>query len=351
LKRALVVGLGYHPGHFLHMEAFIEMFQKLDYSVYWYFSTRYDKTSSNTSRLNLFSLRKIDASIIYTPSLFNFLVIPYLRIIRRSHVYFYFHEPFDTIRSYKNSGFSISRIFMLLCIGFTNKLCCLASSSILLGSDRSLEVYSRKYLVYNRNFRKLPLIYPDVEVSKSIVHKKKYISYIGTVASDHAFDSFLSFLISAVKDSDLRNFSFLIATSSTLPISMINTLKKYDIYNQVKLVHGTYMDDDFINNCYAESMIVWNAYIRGMQSGVLARSFMFAAPVLVYSKNINEYVKDKVNSYFISDLNDFEQFKNAIMFCFENLAFLTTKARDTFDWTFNYNNYLSIFNNERNNSN
>ena len=324
------------------------MFRSLDYTVYTYFEKRYGKPSSNKSVVDLFSLQKIDISIIYTPSLFNFVVIVYLRILRRSNVYFYFHEPFDTIRSYKDSGFSMSRICMMFCIDFTNKLCCLASSFILLGSDRSLEVYMRKYLVYNRNFQKLPLIYPDKDISKNIIQKKKYISYIGTVASDHAFDNFFNFLISAVKDSKLRNFSFLIATSSTLPTSKIKTLKKYDVYNQVKLVHGTYMDDDFINNCYAESMMVWNAYLRGMQSGVLARSFMFATPVLVYRKNINEYVRDKVNSYFITDLNDIDQFKHAIMFCFENIAFLTTNARDTFDSTFNYNNYLSIFNNERN---
>jgi hypothetical protein len=351
MKRALVVGLGYHPGHFLHMLAFIEMFRKLNYTVYDCFENRYDKTSSKISRLKLFSLQKIDVSIIYTPSLFNFIVVPYLRIIRRSHVYFYFHEPFDTVKSYKDAGFSMSRILMLMCIDLTNKLCCFASSVILLGSDRSLNVYYRKYLVYNRNFQKLPLIYPDKEVSKNIFQKKKYISYIGTVASDHAFENFFSFIISAVSDNKFRNFSFLIATSSTLPITMFNTLKKYDVYNQVKLVHGTYMDDDFINNCYAESMMVWNAYVRGMQSGVLARSFMFATPVLVYRENINEFVRDKINSYFITDLNDFEQFKNAIVYCFENLEFLTKNARDTFDWTFNYNNYLSIFNNERNNSN
>lgn len=343
MKNALIVGLGYHPGHKLHMVAFNEMLLNLDYSVFNLFHKRYITTDEKISSISLFSLTKIDVSIIYSPSILNFLAIIYLKVFRRSNVYFYFHEPFDSIVSYRNAGFSLFRIFKLLCFDLTNVLCVLSSFTIILGSDKSLSVFKRKFRYYNRNVIKMPLIYPAIDVNESSISKKKYISYIGTIASDHAFESFFNLMISSLKDNDLQNFAFLIATSSTLSSSMINSLKEIDVSKRVRLFQGKYMTDDFINNCYYESILVWNAYTRGMQSGVLARSFLYATPVLVNKNNSNEYVMDRFNSYFISDLSDSNQFKNAILFTSRNLLYLSYNARETYNKNFNYNNYLDIF--------
>ena len=343
MKNALIVGLGYHPGHKLHMVAFNELLLNLDYSVFTLFHKRYNTTDEKISSISLFSLTKIDVSIIYSPSILNFLAIIYLKVFRRSKVYFYFHEPFDSIVSYRNAGYSLFRIFKLLCFDLTNVLCVLSSFTIILGSEKSLSVFKRKFRYCNRNVIKMPLIYPAIDVSESSISKKKYISYIGTIASDHAFESFFNLMISSLKDSDLQNFVFLIATSSTLSSSMINSLKEIDVSKRVTLFQGKYMTDDFINNCYKESMLVWNAYTRGMQSGVLARSFLYATPVIVNQNNSNEYVTDRFNSYFISDLNDFCQFKNAIVFTTKNQLFLSNNARETYNENFNYYNFLNIF--------
>lgn len=351
MKKALIVGLGYHPGHLLHMKAFVEMFRALNHKVYRFYNKKYDSEAEEPQNINLLSFKRITTSVIYSPSLFNFLFIIYLRLIRKSTVYFYFHEPFEGIHAYKSSGFSNFKIFQLYCFDILNKLCLLISDFILLGSDKSISVFLKKYVHYNRHFAKMSLIYPSIILNPYHLKNKKYISYIGTIATDHAFEKFFDFLIRAIQDKHFDKQHFLIATSSNIPKAYLSRLNKCQKKGNVIIYQGKFMSDDFINKCYSESTIVWNAYIRGMQSGVLARSFMFASPVIIYGPNANEYVTHEYNSFFLSDLCNYEEFKNGVNCILTNQAAFSENSLKTYNKYFNFKNYLELFNYERNKGN
>jgi glycosyltransferase involved in cell wall biosynthesis len=67
-----------------------------------------------------------------------------------------------------------------------------------------------------------------------------------------------------------------------------------------------------INKYYAKSTVVWNAYKRSMQSGVLAKAYMFGTPVVVSILNKSEYFLDRENGVLVSGKYDFTEIQDAI---------------------------------------
>ena len=51
--------------------------------------------------------------------------------------------------------------------------------------------------------------------------------------------------------------------------------------DRLKLVVGKPMSNLEINNYFNKSLVVWNAYRRSMQSGVLPKAYMFGTPVII----------------------------------------------------------------------
>ena len=98
-----------------------------------------------------------------------------------------------------------------------------------------------------------------------------------------------------------------------------------------------------INNYFEKSVLVWNAYNRSMQSGVLPKAFMFGAPVVMLKKNENEFMQNKITGILIEDNNDVYEIKNAIEFILSKRDFFFVNCRFKFKESFYYKNKLDVF--------
>ena len=186
------------------------------------------------------------------------------------------------------------------------------------------------------------MLFKDELESKIDVSNKIYISYIGTIAEDHAFHKFINFVIYAIDNSLFKDHCFLIATGSNLNNKHDRILEKYKFTNRIKIVQGSYLSNDEINSYYLSSILVWNAYDRTMQSGVLAKAFMFGTPVISLKKNSNEFVINLVTGIEImSNDNDIE-ISNAISYVISNINYISSNCRNKFFNTFFYRSKIKL---------
>ena len=158
------------------------------------------------------------------------------------------------------------------------------------------------------------------------------------MAADHSFQEYLEFVEWAVTNNKLEGIRFMISTKSEFEIPEI--IKNS---NRVSIHKGIPMTDEEINTYYSSSIAVWNAYARTTQSGVLAKSFMFATPAVVMRANLNEFTHDGVNVVAIEDNSDKEQIAAAIQKIYENQESFSTECRREFEKSFYYRVYNELF--------
>ena len=105
------------------------------------------------------------------------------------------------------------------------------------------------------------------------------------------------------------------------------------------------MTDEEINHWYASSYVVWNAYSRTTQSGVLAKSFMFGTPAVVMSKNLCEVASNGVEVIAVNDNKDKKQIEDAVTEIIRNFTSYSKVCRERFLSTFFYRNYNELLRN------
>lgn len=103
------------------------------------------------------------------------------------------------------------------------------------------------------------------------------------------------------------------------------------------------MSNDEINEYYASTYVVWNAYARTTQSGVLAKAFMFGTPAIVLRKNSNEFMRDGIEVVAIEDNTDNSQIVRAIQQIRNNFEIYSRNCRMQFQRLFFYKQYNSQF--------
>lgn len=345
---ALIVSLNFNPGHFSHLIANYKLFEELDYKPFLFINDSFTKMDVDNKydkiyNLNNFKKTEIGVAVFWFPSLNNIWQIVKLNIFFKSKIVYVFHEPFDSFKNYYKSGFGVIKILKIFLINLLNILILFLSDSVILPSNSSLLLYKKKYKWINKNFRSIPLIFDDESDGIIEIDNKKFISYIGTVAADHAFDKYVNFAEKAMQNCWFKNFTFLIATSSTIPEVERKRLKKFIDNGKIVIVEGSPMSNQEINEFYNKSAVVWNAYNRSMQSGVLPKAFMFGTPVILLEKNANEFVNNKKDCVFLSNNEDTLEIKEAINFIEFNQKEFKNNCRDKFLSTFYYKSKIEIF--------
>ncbi|WP_300805089.1 hypothetical protein, partial [uncultured Duncaniella sp.] len=186
----------------------------------------------------------------------------------------------------------------------------------------------------NSHYNYLPLMYAD-ERNQSLTNiKRQYISYIGGISNDHAFGEYVDFIYEAYKNNTFHNIKFLIASWRDIPEDKrIHEMLSAGVLD---VSSGKPMSNDQINRYYASTYIVWNAYNRSTQSGVLAKSFMFGTPGLVMRKNLSEFVEDKREVIAIDDNTDFSQISTAVDVVIQNFNHFSTEARQNYERNYDY---------------
>ena len=210
------------------------------------------------------------------------------------------------------------------------------SDCILIPSRKAVEYYQKNPKYKNSNVQYVPLLYDDEAISMEPCNRQ-YISYIGTVAADHSFDEFIKYVEKAIDSNWNPGYNYLIATKSEFDVP-----DKLSSSTRVVIKKGTPLTNDEINHAYASSILVWNAYTRTTQSGVLAKAYMFGTPALVMKHNLNEFMIDKQTVFSISDNTDVNEIQNGVENIILSFDSYTKSCRDLFLTHFYYRNYNKI---------
>lgn len=345
---ALITSLKFHPGHFSHLVANYRMFEELGYKPILYVHPSFGTMDPENKYVKINSLTGISrtdvkVAVFWFPSLKNIVEIFRLRTFCKARVLYVYHEPFDSLKSYYKAGFSFSKIIRICLIGIANIPVLLMSHNVILPSDVALSIYEQKYRWLNGHYSMIPLLFDDEAKGREQLHERKYISYIGTIAADHAFDRFVEFVYTSVKNRWFHGYVFLIATRSQLPESSRRLLKDYIASGEVVVNDGDIMTNQTINDYYSKSAVVWNAYNRSMQSGVLPKAYMFGVPVIVLAKNGGSLVDNEKTGILVDDNRDVFELRAAVEKLLTNRKFWHDNCREKFLNTFFYGVYSREF--------
>lgn len=334
---AIIVSLNFNPGHVSHLIASYKQMEELGYSSVYYVNPLFaeflpDNVSIITSD---FKIPKCEVAVITFPSLHNLPLIQRLRK-QGTKIIYIFHEPLAPLSHYRASGFSYKYLVKLWIIDHINSLTVKWSDCILIPSKKAIEYYQKNPKYKNPKVQYIPLLYDDEAINARPCNRQ-YISYIGTVAADHSFDEFLKYVEKAIDYNWNPEYKFLIATKSEFDIP-----EKLSVCSRVVIKKGTPLTNEEINNAYSSSILVWNAYTRTTQSGVLAKAYMFGTPALVMKHNLNEFMVDKQTVFSIIDNTDVNEIQSGIDDIIRNFVKYTANCRDSFLSLFYYRNYNKI---------
>lgn len=336
---ALIISLNFHPGHVSHMVASYRQFEELGYETKCLVDEGFVPFLPKDSRICIYEQNKVknvDVAVFLFPSHKNILLIRRLKQLG-SKIIYVFHEPLGPMKVYRKAGFSYKYLVKLWVINRISALTVKWSDVVLLPSKKAVEYYNANPLYKNENAHYLPLLYDDERTTEQPQLHRDFFGYIGTVAADHSFNEYLQFVEWAISNNRLPRLKFLIATKSEfeVPQALANSPR-------VVIQKGRPLSDDEINEYYASTFVVWNAYARTTQSGVLAKSFMFGTPAIVLRKNLSEFTEDGKEVVAIDDNTSFEQVEGAVVRIMESYTEFSDAARKRFENSFYYKKYNEL---------
>ena len=346
MEQALIISLNFNPGHVSHLMAGYKQFEELGYNSVYYIDKKFVSLLPEESEVYIQGrggkkLCNVKVALFLFPSQYNLIEIIKLKVrFRELKIIYIFHEPMESLRIYSKSGFTSKMLFKALVTNMINTCVVWMSNVILLPSDKAIKLYDKKKYYLNRNRYYIPLMFDDESNENTQQIERKYFSYIGTIASDHSFKEFLNFVEWAINNSKLMSLNFMIASKNRL--NRDTRIQKLISSGRLSLIDGSPLTNEQINKCYCSSYIVWNAYIRTTQSGVLVKSFMFGTPVIVLEKNISEFA---VNGYEVVSIRynySFEEINKAVETILSDFSRYSNNCRQRFLNTFYYKNHNQI---------
>jgi glycosyltransferase involved in cell wall biosynthesis len=343
---ALVVSLKFNPGHFSHLVANYRLLEEAGFTPYLYVHRAFNAMDPRNefrkvnSATDLSGLAPVRLAVFWFPSLKNVVEVVRLRLRWRSCIVYVLHEPFESFQRYRANGLRATRIWA---INLVNIVVLLLSHAVILPSGSALRRYEERYGWLRRRYSLVPLLFDDEAGPTATPIGKRYIAYIGTVAPDHAFDRFAEFAHKAMSEGWFPELKFAIATSSTIPATQLALLQPHVDAGRLVVTSAHALSTDEINSFYRGSVVVWNAYNRSMQSGVLPKAYMFGAAVISLMRNANEYVEDGVTGILIDDNKDVQAIRIAVQRILDRRDAFFSACRRAFLVTFYYRNRLTIF--------
>jgi len=253
-------------------------------------------------------------------------------------VWYIYHEPWESLRSYLQTE-NYSVVLKLLAAHYLSVKMLKTADGVILPSQRCVTAYERADVQYNQRYFEIPLLFDD-EAGQLLNEERIYFSYIGNITKAHGFAEFIQFVRFALKRNlDIR---FLIASRFPLPDYLARDEMIANSPDRVVVRCGRPLTNSEINLCYAQSVCVWNVYLRSTQSGVLAKATMFGTPVLASEAgSFPEFVTDHQEGRLLGSadpetvLQAYEEIRN-------DLARFSANSRRRFLSTFHYNAQLDL---------
>jgi len=345
---AILASKRFNPGHISHIEANSKLLEEqgfdVRFSVHDLFLAFPGSSFKNREARasDYLHLRAGDLFIVWFPSLsvlFNILLV---RLLSAATIVYVFHEPYTSFASYREAGFSRMKALKVTAISLVNWLICSLSHKIILPSARAYNALPAARCNTDR-YAKINLLFSD-EVSPDQLKKPRtFISYVGTIAEDHAFEEFVRLIHGCILNKALMPYRFLVATRSHIPEQLSAVIDQCVLSGRLLVQSGTPMTNDQINDFYSQSYVVWNAYKRSMQSGVLPKAYMYGTPVIMSTSNQSEYFEDGIHGALISDQYTADEFESAILKMQPTWHILSQNCRDFFLQNFDYRALAGIY--------
>ena len=346
--KAILVSKRFNPGHISHIVANSKLLEEHGFVVRFCLHEDFMTFPGNSFHnrvartTDFVTLSSKDFFIVWFPSLsilFNLLAVRFLTSATIAYVH---HEPYTSFASYRAAGFSRSKALKITAISLVNWVICSLSHKIILPSTRAFNALPAAKTNTDR-YAKINLLFSDEVLTGQLKQPRIYISYIGTIAEDHAFEEFVHLMHLSISNNSLTSHKFLIATRSKIPEKLSAVIEYGVSSGRLVVQSGVAMTNHQINCFYAQSYVVWNAYKRSMQSGVLPKAYMFGAPVMMSNSNQSEYFEVGVHGALISDQYSSVEFEDAILKMHANWHKLSENCRSFYLKNFDYRALASTF--------
>jgi len=342
--KVVMVSHNFNPGHFSHLYANYKLVVDSGLTAGFHWNDKFDKFLGDNEihKANVTDISKDDIYVVWFPSLKALAEMAYLRLTSKGQIVYVLHEPFDSIKAYLNSGFGVVKTSKITIISFFNYLMVQCAHKIILPSDKALTTFKSRYN-FSGKYTKIPLMFDDESKAILSFSKRRYISYIGTIAEDHAFDKFIEFVLYALNNNLFPKYIYLIATRSVLNVDIVKKLEIFVDEKKVIIVSGNSMSNSEINGYFEKSIVVWNAYRRSMQSGILPKAYMFGTPVIISDKNRSEYFSDDVTGKEVVGAYNAKDVVKSIDLIMNNFSKYSKNCRKTFLQHFYYKSFSEKF--------
>jgi hypothetical protein len=344
MEIVVVVSLRFNPGHYSHLIATYQLVLDAGLEPILYLHPEFKQMNPDTkyrtvySSAELYRIGNFHLAIFWFPSTKNIMEIVRLKYLHHARLIYIYHEPFESVSQYVAAGFSFFKVVKILMVNAVSLLTVALVDRVVLPSTKAFDIYKRKYRWLNRDFAKVPLIFDDEASQADLALPKTTIAYIGTVAADHAFDRFVDFVEAAVQGEWFVDYRFAIGTKSKIPEEQMKKLRHLVESGRLKITQGKPLTTGEINGFYRDSLIVWNAYNRSMQSGVLPKAYMFGAAVIVCRVGKSEFVEHEVTGMVVNSNDDVDEIKRAVEKVVANPGKFARACRTKFETTF-YHKY------------
>lgn len=345
-KKAVIISLNGNPAHVSHIVAYYKLLELCDFDSVLYVLPVLNKfIPEGVDYINeLGSLKQYDIAVFESPCKLNLKVMLKLKFCSSCKIIYVYHEPLGSFKSFTSAGVPFLLTLSIFLKDAIHFFLLLITDLVLLPSKKAFQYYEGGiYKRLNSHYEYLPLLYDDEREDSHINMDKFFFSYIGGIAIDHAFPEFLNFIDWAISNNKLIDYKFLIASRNDPGNKEL--LHKLEQTGRLILDTDGPMTNEEINNHFASSVLVWNAYSRTTQSGVLAKSFMFGTPAIVMKNNLSEFVKDGENVVAIEDNTSFDQISKAADYIKKNRKQFSDSCRKVFEDKFFYRTYKDRFTN------
>ncbi len=336
MSTCLIVSLKFRAAHVSHLIASYKQMNDIGYEPILFIHKDFIPFLPQETKYitDLASMTKVDLAIFWFPSLDNIKAMLSLKIRFKTKILYVFHEPIENFSTYLKSGNSRWWTVKFFAKYYVGLLFLTLADKVLLPSEKAIRLYEKGFSKYaNRNYNYLPLLYSD-ERTGNVEIPRTYFSYIGSINHDHAYEKYVDYIYYLFQNNKFPTLIFLIASWRVVPSD--KRIDEMISKGRLHIVSGKPMTNEEINTYYAESILIWNAYNRSTQSGVLAKSFMFGTPGLVMQHNLSEFVKDGREVKAIKSNTDFEEMNLAVEDIIRNIDVYSHNARSNYERNYDY---------------
>lgn len=330
MRNILIVSLNYSPAFTSHMLAYGECSKIIGCDPYYLVNNKYvDELKASVDREHIIdgvNKRKYFAAIICNVGLEHMVVATLLKM-KGVHVFYVFHEPDFSFHRIINESVinGVKLVVASICSAYISAL----SSNVLLPSRNAMEMYRKKFSVFNSRYTIFPLLFSD-EYSCSKEIKRDYFSYIGTATESHNFEDYIK-LIKYIANHE-KSIKFCIGTKNDISDYIDDDMHDLMKIGRLIINSGRVLTNEEINSLTEQSFCVWNAYKVSTQSGVLVRSFMMGTPVLATDVgSFKEYIKEGYNGVYIKKDQDSAGILKKIISIKNNIKKYNMNCRKSYD--------------------